>query len=225
MSFTDYSKYGSKSAFLFHELLKKDADGRKRIQYKKGDTVFREGLSANGLFCIITGKVKILRNSEGGKEQIVRLAGAREVVGYRALLSDEMYKASAIAMDDTEIGFVPKSVFFEILNHNPEMAMLMMKLLSNDLERSETIMVDMATKPVKNRLAEMLLLLQENFSKYEGVELDIINISREDLAAMVGAAKEVVIRALTALKEEGMIETKGQAIKIKDQQKLKYLTI
>ncbi len=224
MSSKDYSRYGSKSAFLFHELLKKDADGRKRIQYKKGETIFREGQSANGLFCIISGKVKILRNSEGGKEQIVRLAGDKEVVGYRALLSDELYKANAIAMAETEIGFVPKSVFFDILNHNPEMAMLMMKLLSNDLERSETIMVDIATKPVKNRVAEMLLLLQENFSKYEGVELDTINISREDLAAMVGAAKEVVIRALTLLKEEGAIETKGQMIKIKEQQKLKYLT-
>jgi CRP/FNR family transcriptional regulator, polysaccharide utilization system transcription regulator len=212
-----YGEFGSRSAFLFHELLKKDmqnADGRKF--FKKGETIFEENNHANGLFCVISGKVKIVRLGESGKEQIVRLAGKLDVIGYRALLADENYHGSAIALEDTMVGFIPKKIFFEILTSSPEMSMQMMRLLSQDLDHSEIKRVDIATKTVKERVAELLLLLKETYGVMEdGATLDI-KLSRDDLAAMIGAAKEVVIRALAQLKEEHLIESRGREIKLVD---------
>ena len=210
-------RHGSRSAFLFHELLRKDIpDGGGRKLFKKGDHVFVEGEHANGLFCVITGKVKIVRLGEGGKEQIVRLAGMLDVIGYRALLAGQQYHASAIALEDTVVGYVPKKVFFEILNNDPEMSMKMMRLLSEDLDHSEITRVDIATKSVKERVAELLLLLKDVYGTKEDEKTLDVRLSREDLASMVGAAKEVVIRALALLKDEFLIRSKGKEITLLD---------
>ncbi len=210
-------RHGNRSAFLFHELLLKDLpDGSGRKSFKKGDHVFVEGEHANGLFCVINGKVKIVRLGEGGKDQIVRLAGMLDVIGYRALLAGQQYHASAIALEDTVVGYVPKKVFFEILNNDPEMSMKMMRLLSEDLDHSEITRVDIATKSVKERVAELLLLLKDVYgTKIDEMTLDV-RLSREDLASMAGAAKEVVIRALALLKDEYLIKAKGREITLLD---------
>jgi CRP-like cAMP-binding protein len=208
-----YGVYGSRSAFLFHELLRRDMpNGEGRKTYKKGEHIFEEGNHANGLFCVIQGKVKIVRLGDGGKEQIVRLAGKLDVIGYRALLAGQQYHASAVALEDVAVGFVPKKIFFDILNNNPEIAMQMMRLLSQDLDQSEIKRVDIATKSVKERVAELLLLLKETYGVIGDNATIDVKLSREDLAAMVGAAKEVVIRALAQLKDENLIETKGRQI-------------
>ena len=101
-----------------------------------------------------------------------------------------------------------------MLNSNPEMSMGMMRLLSQDLEQSDSKRVDMATKTVRERLAEVLLLLRETYGTLQdGSTLDV-SFSREDLAGMVGTATEVVIRQLTKFREEGLLETKGRQIKL-----------
>lgn len=212
-----YGAYGSRSAFLFHELIRQEMpDGSGRKSFKKGEYIFEEGMHANGLYCILSGKVKIIRSGEGGKEQIVRLAGIRDVLGYRALLAGDSYRASAAALEDTTVGFVPKNKFFDILNSSPEMAMQMMRLLSQELDQSETKRVDITTKSVRERIAEVLLLLKETYGLQTDNQTLDVNISREDLASMVGTATEVAIRQLTKLREEGLVETKGRQIKLLD---------
>src|SRR5690242_7950136 len=110
-----YGAYGTKAAFLFHELIRQEMpDGGGRQAFKKGVHIIEEGKPANGLFCILSGKVKVTRLGEGGKEQIIRLAGSRDVIGYHALLTGRYYKASAIALEDTVVGFVPKKIFLDI---------------------------------------------------------------------------------------------------------------
>ena len=207
--------FGSRSAFLFHELLRRDIpDGEGRRFYRKGEHIFHEGHHANGLYCVISGKVKIVRIGEGGKEQIVRLAGKMDVIGYRALLAGQQYHGSAIALEDTVVGYAPKKVFFDILSANPDMSLQMMKLLSQDLDHSEINRVDIATKTVKERVAELLLLLKETCGTRDGGKTLDIYLSREDLASMVGAAKEVVIRTLAQLKDEKLIELKAREIRL-----------
>ena len=99
---------------------------------------------------------------------------------------------------------------------NPQIVMEMLQLLSKELDESETRRIDLATKTVKERLAEVLLLLKESYGLEEdGLTLSI-SLSREDLAGMVGAAKEVVIRNLALLKEEGLVESKGRQLKLID---------
>lgn len=216
-----FGAFGSESNYIFHELLRKAMpNGEGRKSFKRGESIFEEGKNANGLFCILSGKAKITKTGENGKEQILRLVSVRDVIGYGALLGGETYKASCIALEDTMVGYVPRGLFFEILNSSPQVAMMMLKMLSQELDESENRRVDIATKTVKERVAEVLLLLKETYGFLEdGATLDI-KLSRDDLAAMVGAAKEVVIRALAQLKEEGLIESKGRQIRIVDDEGL-----
>lgn len=188
--------------------------------YKKGQLIFHEGGKPSGLYCIHSGKIKIAKMGSDGKEQIVRLAKPGDVIGYRALMADTNYSASAIALDDAVICFIPRSQFLELISHNVDFASGLMKLLSNALGEAEERMVQMAYKPVRERLAEALLLLQKTYQQQEGDDNFTISISREDLASIVGTAKETTIRLLSDFKDEQVISTKGSSITILDHEKL-----
>lgn len=182
--------------------------------YKKGQVIFTEGSKPSGLHCVHSGKVKVCKMGSDGKEQIIRLAKPGDVVGYRALMADSNYSASAVALDDAVVCFVPKSQFMDLIHENMDFSNGLMKLLSKALGEAEERMTQMAYKPVRERLAEALLLLQKTYQQGEGQENFTISISREDLAAIVGTAKETTIRLLSEFKEEQIISTKGSSITI-----------
>lgn len=188
--------------------------------YKKGQLIFHEGGKPTGLYCINTGKIKIAKLGSDGKEQIVRLAKPGDLIGYRALMADSNYSASAVAFEDAVICFIPRSQFLELISQNVEFASGLMKLISNALGEAEERMVQMAYKPVRERLAEALLLLQKTYQEREEGDQFTISISREDLASIVGTAKETTIRLLSEFKEEGLITAKGSSITILDHERL-----
>ncbi|MDX5346181.1 MAG: Crp/Fnr family transcriptional regulator [Hymenobacteraceae bacterium] len=187
--------------------------------YKKGQVVFNEGSKPHGLYCINSGKIKITKQGSDGKEQIIRLAKPGDVIGYRALMAETAYSASAVSLEDAVVCFIPKPEFEKLIDSNIHFSNGLMKLLSKTLGEAEEKMVNMAYKPVRERLAEALLLLQKTYqSKTE--DMFTISISREDLASIVGTAKETTIRLLSDFKEEGIITTKGSSITILDKEKL-----
>jgi CRP/FNR family transcriptional regulator len=188
--------------------------------YKKGQNVFFEGNRPSGLYCLNKGKVKVYKLGYGGKEQIVRIAKEGDILGYRALLSGENYTASATALEDAYICFVPKHIFFTIMNTNAELSMKMMHLLSHDLKSAENKIAEMAQKNVRERLAETLLMLKENYGFENDHGLITVALSREDLANLVGTATETIIRLLSEFKEEKMIDLTGRKIRIINQQAL-----
>ncbi|MBR0572190.1 Crp/Fnr family transcriptional regulator [Microvirga sp. STS03] len=189
--------------------------------FKKGQVIFHEGTRPSGLHCINSGKVKVTKMGSDGKEQIIRLAKPGDVVGYRALMADSNYSASAVALDDAVVCFIPKSQFLDLISSNVEFSGGLMKLFSKALGEAEERMVQMAYKPVRERLAEALLLLQKTYQQQPEVEDKFtISISREDLASIVGTAKETTIRLLSEFKDESIITTKGSSITILDPEKL-----
>ena len=183
--------------------------------YKKGQVIFFEGNYPVGLYCIKEGKVKVFKIGTSGKEQIIRFAKNGDALGYRALLVGETYSASAAALEDSHICFVRKDTVFELFKTNSNFSFTMLKLVSRDLEDVEDKMVKLAQKPVRDRLAEALLILKET---YGTDKQDYINISlsREDFASIVGTATETVIRLLTDFKKENLISTKGKKVKLLD---------
>lgn len=178
-----------------------------------------EGNKPFGLYCISEGKVKVTKTNSDGKEQIVRLVKPGDVIGYRALMAAEKYSASAIALEDTKVCFIPESEFQKIITENPKVTTDLFSILSKALGDAEEKMTKLALKPVRERLAEALLLLMKTYRKADEKEFAIA-ISREDLASIVGTAKETVIRFLSELKDEHIVNTKGSLITILDEQKL-----
>lgn len=191
--------------------------------YKKGQVIFHEGNRPFGLFCIHEGKVKVTRLGSDGKEQIIRLAKPGDTLGYRSLIQNSKYTASAIALDDTSACFISASDFNKLIDSNAKVANDLMQLLAKALGETQERMIQMATKPVRERLAEALLLLKATYQKPGDDENFTISISREDLASLVGTAKETVIRFLSEMKDDGIVSSHGSAITILNPEKLLYI--
>jgi CRP/FNR family transcriptional regulator, polysaccharide utilization system transcription regulator len=187
--------------------------------YKKGQVIFHEGNRPHGVFCVNEGKIKISQMGSDGKEQIVRLAKAGDVLGYRALIEGSKYTASAVAIDDAKICFLSSEDFNKLVDTNMKVANDLLKMVARALGEAEHKMKNLALKPVRERLAEALLMLKKTYIKPSETTFSI-SISREDLAAIVGTAKETVIRSLSDLKDENIITAHGSNITIIDENKL-----
>lgn len=192
--------------------------------YRDGQFIFNEGNSAAGLYCLHTGKVKLYKLGGDGNEQIVRLVKESDILGYRSLISGEAYGASAVALEECIICFIPKKTFMDLLTTKGEIAKRVMELLSSDLKSAEDKLMGIAHKPVRERLAEVLFMLKEFFGTEEGIKEDgqTINISltREEIANIIGTATETAIRILSEFKKEGLIEINGKKIKMLQPEKL-----
>ena len=188
--------------------------------YKNGQMIFNEGNYAFGLFCINAGKLKISRNGDDGREVILRLAKPGDIIGYKALLTNDKYSASAVALDDCNVCFIPKDLFLKILKSDSSLSIELMRMLSAELGKVETKLTHLAQKPVRERLAETLLFIKETY----GLEADgqTINakLSREEIANIVGTATESAIRLLSEFRKDGIIELDGKSIRITNPDKL-----
>ena len=189
---------------------------------KKGDTIFEEGESVNGVFCVKEGVCKMTKLSPNGKDQIVKLAKKGELLGQRSLISDEPANLSAVALEDMEICFIPKSEVIQFFNKNNQFSMNVMKTICGDLKEADDLMVGMAQKSVKARLAFTLLNLEETFGTNDDHSLKI-QLSRDELASIIGTATESCIRLLSDFNKLEIISLKGKAIAILDKNKLKKL--
>lgn len=193
-----------------------ELDTHKRSDfYRKGETIFKEGAFARGLFCVNRGKVKLVRTGSSGKEQIVRFASEGDVMGYNAMLSKQSLSVSGIVLEDASICFVPSAQFFNLLKSDNGFSMKLLELTSKNWNHAARLITDMAQKTSKQRLAEMLLWLKETFGLDNEDCLDIV-LSREEIASMVGTATEALIRLIGELKKEKLIALNGKKIKLID---------
>lgn len=184
--------------------------------YKKGEYIFKEGTRPFGVFCVNRGKIKLVKTGDDGKEQIVRLVKPGDPLGYRSLLSGELYNASAIALETSGVCFIPKELFMDILKKNTALSFEMMKLLSNDLRKAELQIMHLAQKPVRERVAEAILFIKETYGFEEDKQTIAASFSREDLANIVGTATETAIRLLSEFNKEKIIRLEGKKIAIID---------
>jgi CRP-like cAMP-binding protein len=189
---------------------------------KKGEVIFEEGENVNGIFCVKDGVCKLTKLSPNGKDHIVKLVTKGELLGQRSMISDEPVNLTAVALEDMQVCFVPKNEIMGFFDKNNQFSMNVMKTICGDLKESDSQMVNMAQKTVKERLAETLLYLQDTFGKNEDNTLKI-QLTRDELASMIGTATESCIRLLSDFNKSGLIEIKGKKIILKDIPKLKKM--
>lgn len=188
--------------------------------FKKGETIFHEGSYPNALFVVYRGIVKLHKYGDNGKEQITRLAQPGDLLGYRSLISDEPYKATATAIDETKLFKIPKDTFFELLKQNHDFALKIMKLLSSDLMLAEKKLLDMAQKSVREKIAETLILLNDTFGVDEDQAL-IAKLTRKEIGDIAGVTTESTIRTISDFNRENIISIQGRKIIIDDINQLK----
>ncbi|MDR6846071.1 Crp/Fnr family transcriptional regulator [Flavobacterium granuli] len=189
---------------------------------KKGETIFGEGENVNGIFCVKDGICKLTKLSPNGKDQIVKLVAKGELLGQRSMISDEPANLSAIALEDMHVCFIPKNEILGFFDKNNQFSMSVMKTICGDLKLADDHMVNMAQKSVKERLAETLIYLHETFGTNTDKTLKV-QLSRDELASMIGTATESCIRLLSDFNKLDLIELVGKKIVLKDINKLKKI--
>ncbi|APZ47501.1 Crp/Fnr family transcriptional regulator [Polaribacter reichenbachii] len=190
---------------------------------KKGESLFEEGEHINGVFCIKDGICKVSKMSENGKNQIINLVKRGDLIGERSLISDEVSNLNAIALNDLEVCFIPKKEIIRDLEKNPDFTFDVLKTMAGSLKKADNLIVDMAQKTVKQRLAETLLKLQEKFGTTKEGIINI-HLSREEIANIIGTATESAIRLLSNLKKKDIIVFKGKDIKIINYKELEKIS-
>ncbi|MBN9383561.1 MAG: Crp/Fnr family transcriptional regulator [Chitinophagaceae bacterium] len=189
--------------------------------YDKGEIIFREGSFPSGIFFIRHGKVKKYKVDHVSNEQILYVANTGELIGYHALLSEERYPDSASALEESVISFIPKEDFLEVLRTSQVLSQRLLKLLSHEFTVFANNVAFFAQRNVRERLATQLVVMREKYKEnYQPGMAVEINLSRDDLASMVGTARENVVRILKEFKDDEAIQTKGRKIIVTDVHKL-----
>lgn len=184
--------------------------------YARGSELFHEGQQPLGMHCVKQGHVKVTRTGHDGREQIIRFAGPGDVIGYAALVCALPYNTTARAVENSHVCFIPRERITRVVRENPRMALRMMQHISAELDSTERRVVELAQKSVRERLAEALLVLRETFGVMEdGVTLNM-QLSRQEIADIVGTAPESAIRMLSELKDENIISSDGRKIMLND---------
>jgi CRP/FNR family transcriptional regulator, polysaccharide utilization system transcription regulator len=189
--------------------------------YKKKQIIYYQGNSSLGVYCIQSGRVKIYRTSSEGKQYIIRLAEAGDVLGLPTLFSNTPFLWTAEMIEEGNICFIPKQIVLEIIRKDPPTAQKVMETLSMQLEESEKERVELAQGAVRERMARLLSLLSQSHGvKVKNGTLIDLKLSREEMAEMIGTAAETTMRLLKDFKEEKVLQLHGKEIIILDEARL-----
>ncbi|MFV0378798.1 MAG: Crp/Fnr family transcriptional regulator [Mangrovibacterium sp.] len=183
--------------------------------YKKGSIIYREGSRLTGFYCVTRGIVKIFKTGIDGKEQIIRFAKKGEIIAYRSLLSQELACTTSKVIEEAVLCHIPYQTLLYLIQHNWEFSHHMLQIVCKELREANDYITDIAQKTVRERLAEILLLLKDSFDLDNSNTLQI-SLTREELANVVGTATESVIRLLSEFKQDKLIELQGRKIKLLD---------
>ena len=190
--------------------------------FKKNQNIINEGFPVLGIYFIQEGKVKVISTGFNGRQQIVRFAFDGHILGHRGLGND-IYPISAVAMEDSLICFVRNDTLNDLFRTNPKFTTELMMFYSRELRKMEDRMKNMAHMSIREKSADALLSLSENFSLSKSNEINV-PLTRLDIANTAGTTVEQVSRQLTDFEEEGLIEKRGKKIAILDIEGLRKIT-
>jgi CRP/FNR family transcriptional regulator len=196
---------------------------RKNLQFKKGETIFEEGKPVLGIYFVTDGTVKVHKQWGTEKEIIIRFAQKGDIFGHRGLGHETIYPISATAIEPVSACFINLAFFQASLKVNHDFMYGLLLFFASELQESERKMRNLAHMPVKGRLANALLVLQEKFGRTPEGHIRI-NLSRQDLASLVGATYETVFRTINELAQENLIRTDGKLIRITNPDRLSTYT-
>ena len=190
--------------------------------YKRGSIIYQEGNRMKGFYCVQSGIIKIYQTGFDGKEQIIRFAKPGDIIGYRSVVSNEPACTTTEVIEDSVLCHISTEILLNLVKNNGNFAVELMKLTCKELGEANSYITDIAQKTVKERLAEILIQLDDEFGEdMQGILK--ISLTREELSNIVGTATESIIRLLSEFKSKGYIEINGRKIKILDKPGLKYI--
>lgn len=216
--FEDEQVKNRASAGLFAEY----SAARRNMSFEKGTHLFDAHESPRNVYIIRSGIVKLSQTGAYGKEQILRFITPGDLIGYRSLLCGESFRSQAEAMTAGEALVIPSEIFMKMLHADNVLTFGMLRKIAYELGESSDTVTFLAQKTVRERMAEMLLMLEEKLGT-DRQGFICIALTREEIANLIGTATESAIRLLSEFKQDQLIETQGRSIKVLEPQKLRKI--
>jgi CRP/FNR family transcriptional regulator, dissimilatory nitrate respiration regulator len=188
--------------------------------FNRGNTIFSEGDDGAGFYVVISGRVKVFKVSPDGREQILHILGPGEIFGEVPVFAGSRFPANAQAMDESRVFYFDRDALISLIEKNPSIALGMLSVLSRRLRMFTAMIDDLSLKEVPGRLASYLLYLSKKEKGAGALELDI---TKGQLASLLGTIPETLSRILTKMSGQGIIESEGSRVKILDREGLEDL--
>ncbi|AZB29777.1 Crp/Fnr family transcriptional regulator [Chryseobacterium balustinum] len=218
------SKFIFNNQYLFEDLPQYDKETLQKVMqvknYRKNEAIFTEGTIPNGIFFLKNGKVKKYKVDNDGREQIIYIYNAGEFFGYSAILSNDTYGDTTLAIENSVIAFISKENFLRILDQSDFFSKLLLKSLSHEFSVMANLMTVLSQRTVRERVALSLLILHRKYQSNITEDKTYITLSRTDLANMVGTANETLARILHDFREDQLIVMEGRKILLIDLERL-----
>jgi len=192
---------------------------------KKGEVLYVAGQQGEGIYCIQSGKIKIVRKEPNGKDAMIHINGQGEMAGHYHLFQSENYIATATALEDSHLCYIKKDFLIKTIQEHPSLALQFLKYLSQELKSSDLRLTSFISKNVKSRLADLLIQMSHKYGTqlHEAIRIDV-RLTREELASLTGTVNETVTRFMTEFKDSGLIEEKEKTLYIIKPEKLEEIS-
>lgn len=181
-------------------------------EYAPGDVIFVRGGEVDGIYCLRKGTVKIESTGENGQAHLLHIVNEGGILGLRSILDEAPFEATAVAIQPTQLCFIPKKVFQSVLRADPSIALNALRTVTSELHQMEKRFCHVTDLSATERIAESLLHLKDRFETQQW--------SRRELAEWASTTTETVIRTLAQFEKDQLISLEGRKIVIRDRRGL-----
>ena len=190
--------------------------------FARNELIFLEDDPGEGMFIIRQGRVKVSKSSADGREQILHILKEGDIFAEVVLFDQGVYPATAEAVEETRVWLLRNGDMEVLLQNHPKLAVNLLRLMGRRLRQAQLLIRDLALHDTCGRLAGLLLRFarREGERTERGIVLDL-DLTRQELASMIGTSRETVARILSRFQREGLLELDKQKIVIRDEQKLR----
>lgn len=203
------------------ELLNKN---RVVVNFKRGETIYKENCKPSGLYCLNTGKAKLVKYATNGNEVIVALKKPVDFLDIESIVTGRNYTHTAIALEDASVCIIDEQHFKHILMHNIQFAQKLIQVLATVVLENNEQYISITQKQIQARIADVLLKIQEFYGTNSEGYIDVA-LKRQDIAALSGMTTANVIRTISALKKQKIIKCYKKWIKLIDMEALRQISL
>lgn len=212
-------KHGESEWCVLHGEELETLDGARVTNvYQPGQVLFYQGNPCLGVYCVESGELALRKTDEAGHSVIVRMAHSGQTLGYRAFFAGDNYTATCEALTESRVCFIDKEAVRKILEGNTQLGLQFLQKVSRDLREAEEGKLAAVSLPVRARFAHLLLTLKDRHGTMgeDGVLTIDLPMSRQDIAALLGARPETVARTIRALEEDDVAAFNGREVRVDD---------
>ncbi len=210
-----------KKTFIFADFSQEELEAAASLfqqkKYRKGITIFHEGQPGIAFYLISSGRVKVFKLNEDGRELIFGIFGDGAIFGDVPVFDGGPYPASAATLVETEVVYMSRDDFVRLITEHPAISLKVVRVLGKRLRQAQRFVMDIAMKSVLQRLSAQLVGLAEEYGREVGEETIIdLPLTRQELAELIGVTRETATRELSKLSRAGAVRLEGKKIYITD---------